>query len=122
MGGRGLSLRSAIYKMKLKRFSTFSLLILLIPIFTGAISLPNPLGETDTFEKLVTNITNYIFGVIGALAVLMFVYAGILFVISAGSEEKIGKAKKAAIYAAVGAAIAIAGAGLVATIKQVLQG
>jgi len=106
----------------MKRIATFLLLALLIPTAVGAISLPNPLGDTDTFEELVTNITNYVFGVIGALAILMFVWSGILFVISAGSEEKIGKAKKTAIYAAIGAAIAIAGAGLVATIRQVLQG
>ena len=129
----------------MKRIATFLLLALLIPTAVGAISLPNPLcqnqanpcvpsptcscGFPDLIEKIVnyislvvTNITNYVFGVIGALAILMFVWSGILFVISAGSEEKIGKAKKTAIYAAIGAAIAIAGAGLVATIRQVLQG
>lgn len=96
----------------------------------AAISLPNPLcpngagssGCVDSLPTLIQNITNYIFGVIGALAVLMFVWAGILFVSSGGNPGQITKARHALIYAVIGAAIALAGTGLVAVIREVITG
>ncbi|MEK7124756.1 MAG: TrbC/VirB2 family protein [Patescibacteria group bacterium] len=101
----------------------FSLCILSLasPVFAG-LSLPNPLGGTDTFEKLIENITNYIFNIVGILATLMFVIAGIFYLTSAGNPGRIETAKKAAIYAAVGAAIALAGQGLVALIRKIITG
>ncbi len=42
------------------------------------------------------------FGLIGAIALLMFVWGGIEFLISAGSSEKVEKAKKRIIAAVVG--------------------
>ena len=85
------------------------------------ITLPNPL-YVNSFQALIVNITNYIFGVVGALATLMFIWAGILFVVSGGNPGKIDQAKKTAIYAAVGAAIAIAGSGLIALINYIISG
>ncbi len=92
------------------------------------ITLPNPLclggpgsaGCVDSFLTLITNITNYIFLVIGSLAVLMFVISGIMFVASAGNPARIEKAKKTAIYAAIGAAIALSGAGLIELVKSII--
>lgn len=89
-------------------------------------NLPNPLclqtGPIciNDFPTLITNITDYIFNVVGFLATLMLVIAGVMFVISAGNPGKIDSAKKAAIYAAVGLAIALAGKGLIAVIKAVV--
>ena len=66
------------------------------------ITLKNPLGNVTSFSQIISNITKYISGVIGVLAILMFIIAGILFVISAGEPEKIQRAKKTAIWAAIG--------------------
>ncbi len=86
------------------------------------VSLFNPLGSVNDFGTLIKNIVTYVSGIIGALAGLMFVIAGILFVISGGNPAKIDQAKKAAIYAAIGAAIAFAGGGLIALITQIISG
>ena len=48
------------------------------------------------------NITKIILGVIGSLALLMFVYGGFMFLISAGSQDKITKAKSILVNAAIG--------------------
>jgi len=107
--------------------SLFFLLVLVsflsVSNFASAdIVLPNPLGSVGTVADLVSNITSYIFSLIGILAVLMFVISGVLFVISAGNPGKIDQAKKIAIYAAVGTGIALSGAGLIALVKQILTG
>ncbi len=85
-------------------------------------SLPNPLGSVGDLPTLIKNIADFVFKLAGFLAIVMFVLAGILFLTSAGNEEQIGKAKKALLYAAVGLAIALAGAGLVALIRNILTG
>jgi hypothetical protein len=92
------------------------------------VNIPNPLclgGTSSTpcindFPTLITTITGYILTVVGALAVVMIVYAGFLFLTSSGSPEKIGKAKQALIYALWGVAISLAGTGLISVIKAVL--
>ncbi len=96
------------------------------------IALPNPLCPNMAnpcvssptcvcnFADLVGRVTNYIFTIIGVLAVLMFVIAGIYFVISAGNPEKIQKAKDIAKWAVIGAIIAFAGKGLIELVKAVI--
>ena len=74
----------------------------------------------DSFPKLLTKITDYIFGIIAVLATLMFVISGIFFVTSAGNPERITRAKNIAFYAVIGAAIALAGKGLIEVIKAVI--
>lgn len=57
---------------------------------------------------LVTlKLTGVILLFIGAAAVAMFIYAGIRIIISRGNEEGLGEAKKIAMYAALGIALAI---------------
>lgn len=92
------------------------------------ITLPNPLcpggpgsvGCIDSIPLLIEKITLFVRNVIGGVAILMFVIAGILFVVSAGNPGKIETAKKMAIYAAWGVAIALAGTALVQVIKAVI--
>lgn len=96
------------------------------------ISLPNPLCPVMAnpcvpsatcvcgFGDLIARITSYISTIIGILAVLMFVIAGIYFVISAGNPEKVKKARDIAIWAAIGVAISLAGTGLVALVRAVI--
>lgn len=57
------------------------------------------------FEQIVQMIVNFsklILGVVGSLALLMFVYGGIMFIISQGNEEKITSAKNILKNAAIG--------------------
>lgn len=97
-------------------FLSFASLVL------ARIILPNPLGGVKTFAELISNITFYISGLIGVLAVLMFVIAGIQFVTSAGNPGRIDQAKKTAIYAAIGAAVALSGAGLIQLVERIIKG
>lgn len=53
-------------------------------------------------------ISNWIFGIVGSLTLLMFVYGGFMFLISAGSSDKVGSAKKIITAAVVGLIIVFA--------------
>lgn len=99
-------------------------------IFVSAvqIELPNPLctggtGSPDcieSFPQLIAKITDYVLALIAGLAVIMFIWAGILFVTSAGNEGRLGSARRALWWAVIGAAIALAGKGLIEVIKAVI--
>ena len=88
--------------------------------FAAVITLPNPLGSTDTFEELVINILVFLDGVLAGLAAIVFSWAGVLFLTSTGNESQVTKAKKAMIYGVVGLAIALSGALIISTIRYVI--
>lgn len=73
-------------------------------------------------QKLVFNFTNFIAAFIGAGAFAMLFYGGYLYVISAGNDEKTGKAKKIIVGALIGIVIAFAAFGIVATVTSFSSG
>lgn len=106
-------------------------LLFLIPIF---IALPltcvqaqqepdkiDNLLKIDSFSELANNIIGFIRIIAIFIAVIMIIYAGFLFMTSAGEEEKISKAKKALLWALVGLAVFLIGTGWVKIVKDVLN-
>jgi hypothetical protein len=54
-------------------------------------------------EVIIENVENYIISpIFFGSAIIMFIYAGILFITSAGDPSKITKAKTAVIFAIIG--------------------
>ena len=88
----------------------------------GPLQLPNPLGNTTEFKYLFINITNGITTIIGGLAIIMFIWAGILFVTSAGKDSQLATAKKVMLYAVIGLAIAFAGQSLLTLVSFIITG
>ena len=80
---------------------------------TGAncntVSLGNPLGEEDgkapSANTIIGRVINAVLGIIGSLALLMFVYGGITWMTSSGSPEKIKKGRDIIIWSVIGLAI-----------------
>jgi len=68
-------------------------------------------GETcglNDFVIVAVNISKWILGIVGSLALLMFIYGGIMLMISGGNSEKITQGKQIIIGAVVGLAIVFA--------------
>ncbi|MFA5184535.1 MAG: hypothetical protein WC456_03340 [Patescibacteria group bacterium] len=63
------------------------------------------LYTVNDFIALAINVSKWIFGIVGSLALIMFIYGGFMFLISAGSADTVGKAKKIIIAAAIGLVI-----------------
>ena len=59
------------------------------------------------FIQTVNKITNWVFYVMTALAVLLFVYGGIVYMMALGEPEKAGKGSKIIVYAILGLIIAL---------------
>jgi len=70
------------------------------------ISLTNPLGSSiDTPQKLLGKVINSVLGVVGSLALLMFVFGGLVWMTSAGNQEKVKKGRDIIVWSAIGLVI-----------------
>ncbi len=93
-----------------------SLLIFVISIFvvfaiegnfalaltTKPTTLPNPLGEGATPQTLIGKIINAALGIVGSIALLMFIYGGFVWMTAAGNEQSVTKGRDILIWATVG--------------------
>ncbi len=57
---------------------------------------------------VVVGASRWVLGIVGSLALLMFIYGGLMFLISAGSSDRVSKAKLILIAAVAGLAIVFA--------------
>jgi len=90
------------------------------PLFAGlegSIKELNQLGTTDA-NKMIGRIIKAIMGVMGTVALLMFVYGGILLMTAAGNSERAGEARKILIWTSMGLIVILGSYGLVDFIFQ----
>ncbi len=120
-----LSIRGNSFVTMKRNLIILLLSITLLSLTTSVLAqvgLPNPLGATTTFAALIVNIANYIATLVGGLAVIMFVWAGILYLTAGAKPDNIQKANKAVLYATIGLAVALAGTGLIQLIYFIITG
>lgn len=67
--------------------------------------LPANGGEGTDIRLVIANVIKVILGFLGILAVIIIVYAGFKWMLSGGSEEKVGEAKKMLVAGVIGLAI-----------------
>jgi Type IV secretion system pilin len=74
-----------------------------IKLFFFAIA--NPFPRTPTTSGSIDDILNIVFGVVGAICVLMVTFGGFKYVMSRGDPAQLAKAKDTIMYAVIGLAI-----------------
>ncbi|MBU4257117.1 pilin [Patescibacteria group bacterium] len=62
----------------------------------------------NDFIQLAVNISKWLLGITGSLALLAFIYGGVVFLISAGNTEMVARGKKIIIGAVIGLVIVFA--------------
>lgn len=95
-----------VFALMIGAISLFSL----VPAAGAAIlnpgDVPGPVSEgtggETSLRGLVLTIISYFLGFLGLLAVIMIIYGGVTYVISAGNDEAIGNAKKIIMYSLIG--------------------
>ena len=88
---------------------------------TGGIDLGSTgsITGTDTLVGTIMGLVNWVAWFVGLMAVLMGLYAGILFITAAGNAETVTKARNILLYSIVGIAVAILAFSLVAISKSI---
>lgn len=79
------------------------------------------LGE-GTVSGIITKIMNWLLMMVGILGVIGFAIAGVLYLTSAGDEERIKQAKKAMIMAIIGVVVALLGMVILKAVSAMLTG
>jgi Type IV secretion system pilin len=87
----------------------------------ASVSLVNPLGGTTanpagtitSVPKLIGNIINAALGVVGSLALIMFIYGGFVWMLAAGNEQAVEKGRNILMWAAIGLVVIFASYSLV---------
>lgn len=83
--------------------------------------LPNPLGISDV-NLFIARVINFVLGLIGSVSLLMFVYGGLTWMTSAGSNEKIKKGRDIIVWSVIGLAIVFTAYIMVKFVIQSLAG
>lgn len=88
------------------------------------VCLKDPLGIDPKLgpQQLLARIIGALLAFVGIGALVTFVYAGFMFLISAGNPEQVKKAKDTMLYAAIGAAVSMGSYAILSYILGILQG
>jgi heme/copper-type cytochrome/quinol oxidase subunit 2 len=89
-----------------------------------AIGIPcNPVsGKISNLTDAVIVVTLYLLSIIGLIALLFIVFAGVKYMFSAGDEEKMKSAKNAFHSAIFGLSVALLAYGILSVIDYILNG
>ena len=99
-----------------------SLIAILIVIFSGVLirTLHKPAegstGYLTDVPNVIANATSILVGIIGAFTVLMFVYAGFMYITARGDTGKVSKAHAAFRYAVYGLVVGLLSFAIVNTV------
>lgn len=76
-------------------------------LFAVSVNINDALPNVATDQDRIQTVMSVVFGIMGAVAVLIIVLAGIKFVISRGDPQSTATARRAIIYAAVGLVVLV---------------
>jgi hypothetical protein len=69
----------------------------------GTVQLVNPLGGTvDSPQQLIGRVIDAALGIVGSIALLMFIWGGFTWMTSAGNEKRVSEGRAIVMWAAMG--------------------
>jgi hypothetical protein len=93
--------------------------------FVALAQWTKPMGSNlpaGSITNIITNFMKWSLALLGVFAVIGFVIAGIMYLVSAGNETMQEKAKKAMIYSIVGVIVGLLGYVIMQAVEIWLQG
>ncbi|TSD00466.1 MAG: Uncharacterized protein Athens071425_611 [Parcubacteria group bacterium Athens0714_25] len=76
----------------------------------------------SSIYAIVQNIMYWLLGLVGIAGVIGFAISGIMYLTSAGDDDRMGTAKKAMIYSIIGVVVALVGLVALSAIQNMLGG
>ncbi|MFZ5559214.1 MAG: pilin, partial [Patescibacteria group bacterium] len=87
----------------------------------GIICIPDPL-ECKTIDEIIEAIVTLIVAIGLGVGVIMIIWSAILYMTSAGNEQKVATAKKALMWTVIGIAILLSARFIIMLLVEVLSG
>lgn len=109
----------------------FGFLSLLVAFFPTIASAQWSIGKMQASQSqlpsgsilsIIGNLMGWLLALVGMIAIIGFVIAGILYLTSAGDEEQIERAKKAMLYSIIGVVVALIGLVIIFAVDTLLSG
>jgi hypothetical protein len=88
---------------------------------SGQVTLRDPLNLGGDAAELYARIIIALLSFVGIASLVTFIYAGFMFLISAGNPEKVKKAKDTMFYSVLGVVLAIASYAILSFIFKILE-
>ena len=82
---------------------------------------PGGVPSAANANELILKIINWLLALIGSLAVLMIVVAGVMYITSGGDGDRVDTAKKYLTYSIIGLVVALLGYVIVLTIGNAIK-
>jgi hypothetical protein len=82
----------------------------------------NPLGATTDIPTLAGRIINAVLGIVGSIALVMFIYGGFVWMTAAGNQEAVTKGRNILIWATVGLIVIFSAYALVNFVFKAIGG
>lgn len=86
---------------------------------SSVVSLSNPLG-TASIPGIIGKVINAALGIVGSLALIMFIYGGITWMTAAGNEQNVTKGKNIIIWATLGLVVIFSSYAIVRFVLQAI--
>jgi len=105
-----------------KNILAFLLLsLMIVPVLVSAqIAAEGPSEDVD-IETVLDNVRNLVFGAFLFFAAIMLIWAGFSFVTAGGDASKASAAREKVLYAIIGIVVAVASAGLIQFVKELVE-
>ena len=87
-------------------------------ILPGSLGTQGTITSTATLVTTIMGLVNWIAWAVGLVAVVMGMYAGILFITAGGDAAKVSTARNILLYSIIGIAVAVLAFGLVAVSRS----
>jgi amino acid transporter len=84
--------------------------------------LTNPLGDTTDPRQVIANVITVFLGVVGAIALIFFIWGGFLWLTSGGSPERVQKGRQTLVWATLGLILIFASYGITRAVFQAIAG
>ncbi|MCK4919133.1 MAG: hypothetical protein KAS01_01985 [Candidatus Pacebacteria bacterium] len=108
---------------KISNFFYFALLSLFVMTKKASaavsVNIANPI-QTSDFSVLVGNVLQWVLSVAGSVSLLMLVAGGIMYVTSAGDEQKIATSKKLITWTIFGLMVVLASYSIIVVLDSIL--
>lgn len=68
----------------------------------GSVVLEPPIPYADDPRMIIGNVIKVVLGIVGSLALIIFIYGGLMWMTSSGNTERIKKGRDTLVWAAIG--------------------
>lgn len=102
-----------------------SLLAYILPlsIYAAGVEIPSVgLPQGGDLKTVVTNFMKWLLAIFGFLAIIAFIISGIIYITSAGDEDRQKTAKNAMNYSIIGVIVGLSGYVIIQAISSLLGG